>query len=505
MRSIVSLIGGCALSSVWLVGFAAGASAQVPRAVEVARATEIPRCMVFVDAASKAGRGTLDQPFASIGDAVRAASAGANICVAEGTYAEQLAPGDKAMTLAGGFQSGQKFSVRDSARYVSKARGRGGSFVRIESPAPSGNALTAIDGFDISGYSQAIYRDIDHSQRFDITNNHIHDNVCVDDTRVGAGFALSNVSGRIANNVIRRNFCGRGGAGFLNNIGKSDAVVIENNLIDANAGREAGSSHGGGLYIFATTVRVVGNLFTDNTVTGWGGGLYVGANTPGGQHTNATLVWNVYRGNKAGAAGGGMFCDDGANCISYHEIYDRNCGGNIYLDSGPLEGEPTRARFDHLTNHRALAVDCTAPGPGVRIDAEVGRADRYSFINAIFWDNAPGQDFAASCDRDCGKIRIDVSHALVQQKHVSNGLKVVFGSGILTPTDPRFVAPASGDFHLKSTFGRWTAKGRVLDDVSSPGLGRGYSEGPLADNPERAGPRLELGAFGNSLEASFAR
>ena len=93
-------------------------------------------------------------------------------------------------TLAGGFQRGKEFKVRDSATYVSKATGRGGSFIRIEDPGPKGNQLTVIDGFDISGYSQAIFRDYYESQRFDITNNHIHDNRCANDELVGAGFAL---------------------------------------------------------------------------------------------------------------------------------------------------------------------------------------------------------------------------------------------------------------------------------------------------------------------------
>ena len=75
--------------------------------------------------------------------------------------------------------------------------------------------MTAIDGFEISGYSQAIVRDsLGESQRFDITNNIIHDNICENETLAGAGFALVNVSGTISGNILRGNACGRGGAGF---------------------------------------------------------------------------------------------------------------------------------------------------------------------------------------------------------------------------------------------------------------------------------------------------
>ncbi len=157
--------------------------------------------------------------------------------MAEGIYSDQLKPAEKHFTLAGGFQTGSRFKVRDSAKYASKAKGKGGSFIRIEDPGPNGQ-LTAIDGFDISGYSQAIYREFYESQRFDITNNFIHDNKCSDETLAGAGVSLVNVSGTIKGNVFAANSCGRGGAVFLNDTKNENEVAVEDNLIQANAGTE---------------------------------------------------------------------------------------------------------------------------------------------------------------------------------------------------------------------------------------------------------------------------
>src|SRR5690242_8794704 len=69
---------------------------SAPRAVTLARATEIPRCAVFVDAAAGAGgNGSVQRPHRTIAAAVNAAEPGAVICVAEGTYAESLRPGEK--------------------------------------------------------------------------------------------------------------------------------------------------------------------------------------------------------------------------------------------------------------------------------------------------------------------------------------------------------------------------------------------------------------------------
>ncbi len=428
--------------------YAAGGSA--PRAVQVARATAIPACTLHVDAAgAKDGDGSVQRPHKTIGDAVAAAEPGAIICVAEGTYAEQLKPGTKHMTLAGGFQSNTDFKVRDSAAHVSKALGKGGSFVRYEDPGPQGDVLTAIDGFEITGYSQAIYRAIYYSQRFDITNNFIHDNTCAEASLAGAGFALDNISGTIKGNVIAKNSCDRGGAGSVYDGTNENSIVIEGNRIDGNAGTDAEAAHGGALYLFGKKLKIVGNEFTNNSVTQWGGGLYVGAAVESGVNTSATLAWNIYRGNRAGNGGGGFFCDDGAACAAEHEVYDKNCGGNVLLDSGP-PSTSTRASFDQVTNINALEVGCGGPGPGVRIDNAGGSADSYAFTNSIFWGNADGQDFVVTCEGSCAKLKVKVSTSMVQPKAGGdNGAKVEYGTGNVAPADPMFVAADKGDYRVQ--------------------------------------------------------
>lgn len=460
---------------------------------------------MFVDAAARAaGTGTAESPHKTIAAAVAAAQPGAVICVAEGVYSEQLKPGEKFFTLAGGFQRGN-FAVRDSAKFVSKAQGRGsGSFIRYEEPGPKNNELVAIDGFEITGYAQAVVRDIYYSQRFDVTNNHIHDNKCADD-KVGAGVALNNISGRVQGNVFRNNSCGRAGALFVQDVEQKNKVLIANNLVDNNHGTEKESSHGGAFYLFGKELTIIGNLFTNNTVTQWGAGLYVGAWTDGKQFTTANLSWNVYRSNRAGNGGGGFFCDDGATCISEHEIFDRNCGGNVFVDGG-LDSGATVARFSFMTNVGALTPDCSAPGPGVRVDKATKAADTYVFTNSLFWGNGEGKDFAIACESGCEALKITVSHSMVQTKHENSGSqKAVFGPGITAPADPLFANPQGGDFHLKSTAGRWTAAGYVRDDAMSPAIAKADPAAPADKNPERAGKRSELGAYGNSAEASLAR
>jgi hypothetical protein len=49
------------------------------------------------------------------------------------------------------------------------------------------------------------------------------------------------------------------------------------------------------------------------------------------------------------------------------------------------------------------------------------------------------------------------------------------------------------------------AAGYVSDPATSPLLAQGYPQGAADQNPERAGKRNELGAYGNSSEASYVR
>lgn len=427
------------------------ADESIPRAVEIARATAIPACTLFVDAASSDDKGTASAPYKSITAAVAAAEPGAVICVAQGTYAEEIAAGEKPFLLAGGFQTGAGFKVRDSAKYISKAQGNGsGSFLKVGGDTgPPADTLSAVDGFEITGYSQAIVRDYWEPQRFDITNNNIHDNTCKIQELTGGAFALVNTSGTIKGNVIRGNACGRGGGGTLvDNVSKS-SILVANNLVDANSGTEPDAAHGGAFYFFVNKLTVTGNLFTANTVTKWGGGLFVGAYTAGGQFTNATMQWNVYRGNKAGDSGGGFFCDDGATCSSEHELYVGNCGGNVMVDGGPGGSGPTTARFDHITNVGALTPDCSAPGNGLFVNTYEAQApDRYTVTNALFWGNAEGKDVVAMCDKGCDMPKVAVDHSMLKAAP-GQGITITYGGNIITPADPKFVAADKGDYRLQ--------------------------------------------------------
>ncbi|RLI99161.1 MAG: hypothetical protein DRP08_07515, partial [Candidatus Aenigmatarchaeota archaeon] len=68
--------------------------------------------------------------------------------------------------------------------------------------------------------------------------------------------------------------------------------------------------------------------------------------------------------------------------------------------------------------------------------------------------------------------------------------------------DPLFADPDNGDFHLKSQYGRWNGSVWVIDDVTSPCIDAGDPEDDYSNEPEPNGGRINLGAYGNTPEAS---
>ena len=74
--------------------------------------------------------------------------------------------------------------------------------------------------------------------------------------------------------------------------------------------------------------------------------------------------------------------------------------------------------------------------------------------------------------------------------------------------DPLFANAASGDFHVRSTAGRFDplanggAGGFVNDAAASPAIDAGDPAAPFAAETAPNGGRANLGAYGNTAQAS---
>jgi hypothetical protein len=68
--------------------------------------------------------------------------------------------------------------------------------------------------------------------------------------------------------------------------------------------------------------------------------------------------------------------------------------------------------------------------------------------------------------------------------------------------DPMFADATSGDYHLKSTEGRWNGSTWVTDAVASPCIDAGDPASAYENEPAPNGGRINLGCYGNTAEAS---
>ncbi|MCW3136373.1 MAG: carboxypeptidase regulatory-like domain-containing protein [Canidatus Methanoxibalbensis ujae] len=69
--------------------------------------------------------------------------------------------------------------------------------------------------------------------------------------------------------------------------------------------------------------------------------------------------------------------------------------------------------------------------------------------------------------------------------------------------NPLFADPENGDFHLKSQYGRWNGTDWVKDNVTSPCIDAGDPADDYSNEPDYPNGKINMGAYGNTGEASL--
>jgi hypothetical protein len=287
----------------------------------------------------------------------------------------------------------------------------------------------------------------------------------------GMGISIQYSSATIANCIIRSNSfvggipgCYGGGVYALSSSGLMTNCNVYGNSVSVSpySGLGAGICLWGGNWVLADS-QISNNTIASASAASIGGGLYLSADT---EHVVRGCVISS---NDAAATrhGDGIGVAGGAVLIQ-NTLVVRNGGEGIYADTAA-----GAVRLLHVT---------VATNAGIGVYRNGGTV---SVTNSILWAN--GMDATGTLTA----VYSDVG---------------VAGPGVTTSNcisvNPLFVNPAAGDYHEMSTIGSWHGGAWSNDAISSLCIDAGMPGYPYDLEPVPNGHRPNLGAYGNTPQAS---
>jgi len=250
---------------------------------------------------------------------------------------------------------------------------------------------------------------------------------------------------------------------------------------------------GGGIVCHHSSPTITHNIIAGNRGMEWGGGIYLR------EGSSPLIMQNIIMHNSAAISGGGIDCvADSSPAIIGNKIImnqgDGSAGAINIMYSSPIilynlialnykvgiciggSGEQTIILNNTIANTLPRGDDPQHFGIEVYGTKPIIR-------NCILWENGTELEGCTA------------TYSCIKGSYSSIGN---------ISTDPLFADPNNYDYHLKSQAGRWdpNSKTWTLDDVTSPCIDAGDPLSPIGYEQFPNGGRINMGAYGGTLEAS---
>ena len=294
-----------------------------------------------------------------------------------------------------------------------------------------------------------------------------------DGDEYGAGAEFRNATRVLITNCVFESNVGNAGYGIGFSVHQANVTVLDSRISDNVGLNTADTRDGAGIYFNGNggrTLSISGSEILANGVGSSshhadGGAIYLYRGT-------ANITNTVIARNQTGARGGGIFNDETALTLV-------NC---------------------------TVASNKTSTAASGRLGGGLHSDDNSSttvISNSIFWANLDSEGGGWTTNdvhRDVGTIDIYYSSFSASASPALRG-EMTLHAGVISG-DPLFAANYT-DFHLKSSVGRWNGSSWVTDSTNSPCIDAGDPSAAFSGEPAgENGARVNLGAYGNTAEAS---